>query len=127
VIDAEPLFRPRVTERGLRQVPICHHDHVAPCNAPTLAAAPERAEPVPDGVAPKVAKGFEVGWDCMIGKVALHNSPEPTPLFLDRPVGSSTQSRLDILEFGFEAVALGTSPELEGLAVLLGPADMRQL
>ena len=65
-----------------------------------LASSPKRFHPKALYLIEECTKHPSVGRERMVGKVAFDNLSQPSPLFRDRPVPTSSQFSLDLLELG---------------------------
>ena len=69
-----------------------------PFEAILLASSPKRLHPKALNVMKERTENPSVGRDGMVGKVAFDNLSQPSPLFGDRLVSTSSQFPLDLFE-----------------------------
>src|SRR5512140_3186724 len=96
--------------------------HAIPCETALLTAPPERAPPEVGHMMSERRKRPTIGRHRVVGKVAGHDLPQPSPLLRDRLVHPAPKLRLDVLQLAQHAVAPGLPLKLEASAARL-PAD----
>ena len=99
--------------RGFGKPVVGQPRHAIPGEAVFLAASPKRAPPEVGHMMPERRERPAVCRDRIVGEVAGHDLPQPSPLFGDRLVHSSPQLLLDVLELRPHAVAPGLPLKLE--------------
>jgi len=125
VADAESLLRQWMYVAEGLKISIRHCLHPLPCSSQAPATARTRSIQVPDGIASEAAEGLDVDRDDMTGTISSHNLLKPRSLLGKRQIRSMLERYLHILELRSEPLALRPPPQLERLAILLGPANMR--
>jgi hypothetical protein len=106
----------------LREPVVGEPFHSLPCGVVPLTASPERASPEVDYMVPESAQGPIVGRDCVIVEEAVHDIPQPGPLFGDRPVHPPSHLFLKFRQLRLHPVAACLAHE-QKLAPAGFPAD----
>ena len=99
--------------RGLGSQSFASRAHTVPGQAVSLAASPKRAPPEVDDMVPERHERPAVCRDRVVGEVARHDLPQPSPLFGDGLVPASPHLLLHVLKFRSQAVAPGLPLEQE--------------
>ena len=107
VSGGKPVLRPRVKDPWFGEPVVDKLRCPPPLETILLASSPERFHPKALNVVEECTKHPSVGRDRMVGKVASDDLSQPSPLFRDRLVSTSSQFPLDLFELGPQAIAPG--------------------
>src|SRR5271166_2346977 len=125
VLDGEALGWPRVEDRGLGEPVVGDLLNAVPDQGAGLAAAAQRAPPMPDDALPEGRQRAAVGRHGVVVEETHDDLLEPFALLGDGVVHAPAQTLLDLLELRPQPTAAARSPQ-EKLAGPRRAADQRE-